>query len=110
MSEAEIWFWCILVGWVSAVTGTLILYRLTRLRQYDSPPCHVVGCNRRVVHSHRPRYGDCYDVNYFCPQHTGELMEPDVAYVVEPWATELSDRAIHELIHSEWHWERREAV
>lgn len=109
MSEGEIWFWCMTTGFILTLPIMVVWYYLTKPTRHTSPPCHVVGCKRRVTHSHWPQ-DDPYDVQYLCPRHTGEMMDPDRSYVVEPWRTELSDRAIHELIRSEWHWKQREKV
>lgn len=85
--------------------------KMLRLSRYNNgvrnmePPCHVVGCKRRVTHSHWPHDDPC-DVQYFCPKHTGEHMERGRSYTVEPWITELSDKAIHSILHSEYHWKQ----
>lgn len=92
--------------------GIYWLRQRLRLRRYNDgvrhmePPCHVVGCNGRVTHSHWPQ-DDPYDVQYFCPRHTSEHMERERTYAVEPWMIELSDKAIHSLLHSEYTWAQR---
>lgn len=63
----------------------------------NAPQCHIEGCAEAVTHSHWPK-DDIYDVNYFCPEHTGQFMDPSKTYVVEPWATELSAQEIQLLV------------
>ena len=57
------------------------------------PPCHVVGCLNDTDWSIWPQ-GEPYAITYLCPVHIAEELEVDKSYVIEPWATELSEEQI----------------
>ncbi len=101
MTEAEVWLICILVGAAIAIPANVLWYLIERLLYRDptAPRCHVVSCKGVVLHAHWAT-DEPYDVQYFCPRHTGELMLPCKFYRVEPWKTELSDLQISKLIRS----------
>ena len=65
-----------------------------------NPSCHVVDCSNPVTHSHYELTAP-YEQQFFCPMHTGLLMEADKSYVCEPWRTELSETQVEKLLAKE---------